>query len=215
MDWSDIIVALIGSATTLSAAYLATKYKRLQKTTADDLAQSKAELTFQAQALSFEDFIHEWSDIHKELVELLRSTPIDRFLMLRAWNGKSEPKWATAFFQLRLGDQEPFTYQHVELDHDYIDRLRKAVDHGWIVFTVNSIEERSLIKNIYNTEGVKQSVWFHIMDYSVANSSSKAIMYCSFATHGEEQITAEHITKAQMIVYRIKAMANEAKKDIK
>lgn len=167
--------------------------------------QMENEIRFQSAALSFEDFLSEWSDVNEDIKRLFRETPIDRFLMLRAWNGSYDPRWTTAFFQIREGAQDPFSYVHFELDEDYVDRIGQIKSRGFIHFKTEEIPG-SAIKRVYELEGVKASAWFFISKKSLEESKSSALTYCSFATHNDEQLTESEITRCQLIVDRIKSL---------
>ena len=47
------------------------------------------------------DFDQFWAGIENDLKSLLDETCIDRFLVLRAFNGQEKPKWTNAIFQMR------------------------------------------------------------------------------------------------------------------
>lgn len=168
--------------------------------------QATREVKFQAAALSFEDFLSEWDEVHKELNDLCNDTWIDRFMILRAWNGHLTPKWTTAVFQFRQGKQEPVSYVHFELDDDYVYKLREVVQRGSIAFAVEDLPE-SAIRRVYEVEGVKHSAWFHLDSSALPNSEARAITYCSFATHHDIPIDAKTITRCRILAGRLKGMA--------
>lgn len=208
-DLIDLAVQGFIAAAALVGALAAIFTKRKKDTAEKELNRAHNELSHRAEAISFERFMHEWADIQREVVQLFEETNIDRFIMLRAWNGATSPKWTTAFLQLRAGVQQPYSYINVELDDDYIDRLKRAINQQHLVFRTADIVAPSLVKQIYDAEGVKSSAWFHIANYDFDEGESRAIMYCSFATHSDEEIDSRTLTRARMIVFRLKALANE------
>lgn len=164
------------------------------------------ELTFQEAALSFEDFIVEWDAIHRDLTDLFATTNINRFLILRAWNGYSDPKWTTAFFQMRDGDYKPISYVHFDLDQDYIDRLNLIINRGYSVFTTDSMPD-SKVKLVYTMEGIKHTVWFFIAKkFLDKDKDVAAITYCSFATQNDVELTDNEIAKCMLIVNRLRGI---------
>lgn len=203
----DYLAEILAAATGLIGA-IAAAWVKIQKNKTDkELTQAHNELSHRAEAISFERFMHEWADIQQEVIRLFDETCIDRFLMLRAWNGTLSPKWTTAFLQLRAGPQAPYVYMNVELDNDYISRLKKAINDRWTILKNDTISGPSLIKDVYEAEGVKSAIWFHIADYAFDNDDSKAIMYCSFATHEDTEIDSSVVTRAHMIAFRLRALA--------
>jgi hypothetical protein len=199
-------VAIIGATGTIIAALLGFLANRKVKQKKE---QAEAELTFQHAALSFTDFLGEWSEIEKELESLVSNTCIDRFLILRAWNGHSTPRWTTAVYQYRQGVQEPMSYIHFELDNDYIARLAAIVGRGSIAFTVDEIPD-SAVKRVYEAEKVKHSAWFFISKKELTKSPDcMAITYCSFATHQEEKIPQETLTRCRILVSRMKGLTQQ------
>ena len=201
---NTVWVALIGAVGTIGAAllgYLANRKTRQKQ------SQAEAELTFQHSALSFTDFLGEWSEVQKEIASLIKNTCIDRFLIFRAWNGHRTPRWTTAVYQYRQGEQEPVSYIHFELDSDYVSRLAMIIERGSIAFTVSEIPD-SAIKRVYNVEGVKHSAWFFLSKKGLANNPEcQALTYCSFATHKEEPIPQETLTRCRILVGRLKALS--------
>lgn len=171
---------------------------------------TERELKFQAAALSWDDFVSEWAELNDEILRLIADTNIDRFLILRAWNGSMSPLWATAFLQIRDDGQMPVAYIHVELDDDYVERLHKTVRHGHIVFGVGEQPDGVLIKGIYTAEGVKHSAWFFVSKRELEGSDSAALTYCSFATHKDEPIDEGTLTRCKLIVSRLKGLASAA-----
>lgn len=200
---TEVIVALIGLAGTLATAYLG--HKKL-KNSKHKLNQAESELKFQQKALDFGAFMEEWSGTHDDIVSLLENTCIDRFLMFRAWNGRLAPRWTTAVFQMRLGNQEPVSYVHFELDTDYVSRLKEISIRNVIAFAVEDIPDCA-IKRVYEAEGVKHAVWVHITSEEVPNSDTVTHTYCSFATHDDEPIDQNLITRCQILGGRLKGIA--------
>jgi len=200
---SEIVVALIGFAgvaVTAASGYLATHRQRIRA----ELAAT--ELSFRQAALDFTDVLGEWHDTQRELESLMTQTAVDRFLILKAWNGQHSPKWATAIYQQRRGEHQPVSYVHFELDADYVSRLQHIKAGRPLVFRVDDIPE-SAIKAVYENEQVTASAWFHLESLKLPGSSARAVTYCSFATHDPEGLTDAEITRCQIIVGRLKGIA--------
>ena len=199
---TEIAVALI---TTLGGivAGLIGLYK-VRQTTHSYQAETNSKL--QQKALDFGAFMEEWSGTHDEILHLLENTCIDRFLIFRAWNGRLAPRWTTAVFQLRLGKQDPISYVHFELDVDYVSRLKEISIRNVVAFDVEDLQDCA-IKRIYEAEGVKSAVWVHITSEAVEGTDTVAHTYCSFATHSDEGIEQNLVTKCQILGGRLKGIA--------
>ena len=168
--------------------------------------QSEAEMSLQMAALDFSNFLVEWHDTQGELERLMERTCIDRFLILRAWNGKLTPRWTTAIYQIRKGGQEHFNYVHYELDQDYIERLRHIGLGKPMLIKTEELPSCG-IKSIYTNEKVTQSVWFELEQRWVPGTKSRAITYCSFATHEPEGLSDTIVTQCRIMAGRLKGVA--------
>jgi gas vesicle protein len=202
---SEIIVAIIGAITTALTALLGYRSKARQARKAQ---KAETEMRFQRAALDFDSFFLEWNDLQKELKSICSETCIDRFILLRAFNGKNQPEWTNAVFQYRDGDQKPISYIHLSLDDDYIERIRQIVSRGSIHFSVKDIPD-SLIRKIYRSEEVKSAAWFHIASYDIDNTGSRMIAYCSFASHDAEEIPEDVLTRCRLVANRFRLIADD------
>ena len=202
--WIDVAIAGIGALATIAVAIIGARATRKQKARAE---QAEREIQFQSAALDFDGFFGEWKEIHDELQHLCDTTCIDRFLVLRAFNGKAVPRWVNAVFQYREGSQKPVSYIHVALDSDYIERLRRITSSGSIAFRVADIPD-SLIKGIYESEEVKASAWFHIGTYDLEDTDTRMIAFCSFATHLDIEIPPDVLTRCRLIANRFQRIAD-------
>jgi hypothetical protein len=172
------------------------------------LEQANHEIRFQRDALDVASFIGDWDGLINELKSLMAITSIDRFLILRAWNGHLEPRWTSAIFQLRADAEQMISYIHVELDQDYVERLRRITTAGPVVFSTADVDQNALIRGIYETEGVAEAMWAHIETLSVPGTATKAVTYCSFATAIPGGLDAAARTRANLIIGRLKGLAS-------
>lgn len=206
MEHQGIIIAGITALGAIAAAAV-TGFMRIRELKLR-LEQANHEITFQRDALDVTAFIGDWDGLMAELRALMADTNIDRFLILRAWNGHLEPRWTSAIFQLHEQDKQLLSYIHVELDRDYIDRLRQITTAGPVVFTTETASETSLIRGIYETEGVQEAMWAHVESLSVPGATTKAVTYCSFATSKPGGLDAVARTRANLVVGRLKGLAH-------
>jgi len=201
---SEIIVALIGMFGVVGAAFLGAKYK----TGKEQLKQAEKELDFQQVALGFSEFVEEWASINAEIRHLMTTTMIDRFIIFRAWNGYLSPRFTTAVYQQRAEDQEVISYIHVDLDQDYQNRIRDMVNRNDINFDVNDLPQ-SMIKSVYMSEGVTASYWSHLHSFNLKGSESRAVVYCSFATHSDKPLTEATLTKCRLLSSRLRGIVQD------
>ena len=200
---NEVVIALSGLLGTAIASYYGYLKIVAEHRKSDQL---KRELDFQQASLDFGSFMHEWGGTLKEIEKLLEETSIDRFLILRGWNGMLDPRWTTAVFQLREGEQQCFSYIHFELDNDYVARLHEIGHTGIKHYTVSEMPENAAIKSVYETEGVVEAVWSHIETKEIPGTKSRAITYCSFATH-TGPITEADVTRCRILSGRLKGVA--------
>lgn len=200
----QIVVALIGLAgviLTASVGIVKVQFERRK------LDQAEHEVRFQRAALGFPEFVEEWGEIGAELIKLMEETSIDRFMVLRAWNGHLEPRWTTAVYQLRATGQAPIAYIHFELDQDYVSRVQKIVHHGPQLMVTSKLPH-SEIRRVYQAEGVTASMWAHLDTFESSDGVSRALAYCSFATHSPDLINESTQTRCRVLVGRLKGLAS-------
>jgi len=209
------LITLIGIASTYAISQRKLDVEK-QKVELSELRFSVAqkELKFQAAAMDFSVFLADWSTTAEEFKRLIDETTVDRILILRAWNGNLAPEWTTAVFQMREYGQEPMQYVHVGLDSDYVERLRKMTGRGQLYFKVADIDgsEESMIKRIYDAEGVTASYWAHI-ESLVTDNDSRAVSYISFSTHDEEGMDEATRTRCMLLSSRLKGIASAFRLD--
>lgn len=203
LDISGIVVALCslaGLVVTSLVAFAKIRDERHRR------RQAEQEMRFQRAALGFPEFVEEWGEIVKDIISLMRETSVDRFLILRAWNGHLEPRWTTAIYQMREADQEPYTYVHFELDVDYVGRLREISLRNTMYFEVDDMPD-GFLKDVYKAEGVTASMLCHLATHQPAGTDSVAHTYCSFATHSKGALDEKEITRCRVLASRMKGLA--------
>lgn len=199
--WKDVMVAGLASLGTLATAYFGYMGARA----AVQKRRAEREIRIQSRALDFTEFLHEWSEVHAQITALMDETAIDRFLLLRAWNGLLAPKWTTAVMQIHQGAHTPMTYVHYELDADYVGRLGRIKHQGHEVIVTDDLPDCG-IKAVYRNEGVTEAAWFHINSRRLTSDPlSQAVTYCSFGVHNGV-IDENTLTRCHLIVGRLKGM---------
>lgn len=164
----------------------------------------------EALASSGKDFIgylKAWNDIEADIQALLEDSPLDRFLILRGWNGVRDPELTTAIYQYKSNKTSYITYDHVELDDDYRSRLRRMYG-GPQAFNVEELQP-CLIKSIYNQEGVTSSVWFFLVSGEINGVAERNTTYCSFSSTEVDHIDEVTLLRAQLLTSKIKGVMHK------
>lgn len=202
MDTEILVASLgfLGVLVTATIGWFSTNREKHRR------QQSENEMSLQMAALDFADFLKEWHGTVSELHQLMETTTVDRFIILRAWNGRLAPRWTTAIYQVRQKGQEHFNYVHYELDQDYVDRLRHVSLGGEMRFKTADLPDCG-IRDVYHNEQVTESVWFELDHREVRGTDSRAITYCSFATHEAQGLDDDTVTQCRIIANRLKGVA--------
>lgn len=202
----EVIVASITATGLVLAAGIAGYYRvrvlRLK------LSQAENEVHFQREALDITAFVKDWDGFVLELKELMATSNIDRFSMLRAWNGYLEPRWTSAVFQIQADDKKMLSFIHVELDSHYIEQLRNVSMSGVLQFKTKDAPAGALLRGLGETEGVSEILWAHIETLTIPGTETKAITYCSFGTHDPAGIDPQGAARARIIIGQLKGMAH-------
>lgn len=202
----EVIVAAITAIGLVLAAAIAGYYRvrvlRLK------LSQAENEVYFQREALDITAFVKDWDGFVLDLKILMENSNIDRFSMLRAWNGYLEPRWTSAVFQFQADGEKMVSFMHVELDSHYIEQLRNVSLSGVMQFKTKDAPQGALFRGLGETEGIEESLWAHIETLTIPGTETKAITYCCFGTHDPAGIDAHGAARARIIIGQLKGMAH-------
>lgn len=163
--------------------------------------QAKAEMKSLNIGLDFAGFVKHLTNLSHKVRKLQLRTNVDRFLLLRAWNGQCEYKWTSAFMQIRSGN-EPVEYTHLELDHDYTTRLKEVQFNGWAYYIVADLPPCS-VKDIYEAEGVTAALWI-LLHIQTHENGTASFTYVSYATHNPDGLTRNEIIDCRINADSIK-----------
>lgn len=151
---------------------------------------------------------------------LIITTPVDRFLILVAINGKTEFRTATAIYEqwddeFRKHDDPHLTvsatneYYKYEIDNSYREMLRVAeTSADGVHYRVDEMPD-CVLKDIYDFEKVKySSVVFlrRVSNYDM--DGNDMVIYCSIATHQDTPLIPEYISKIRSVTYKLKEEVN-------
>lgn len=182
---TDIWIALIGLGGiiwTSTVGYFLARLRRRNIETTTEISKYKKEAKFERKAISTFVDLQKWDSINAKLQNFCAETGIDRFLILVAVNGATDPREVTAVYQYRPNSKDFTSYVGVQLDRDYVDKINYLKSNSSMDIDVNSLNN-SLIKEIYHSEGVSYAVWHMLGTMPSPDTGQVAYKYCSFATH--------------------------------
>jgi hypothetical protein len=164
------------------------------------LSQAENMMSAERQAMRFEYDFAMSARMQMSFRSLCEETEVDRILMLIAWNGESAPQWTKAEYQYRYGEQDIKEYIHTSLDDDYRTRLNDIQDKpdGVVYSTDDDLFHGTLIKNIYEAEGVKTSMWVYLR--KMRYESGVCYSYFSFASHTRDSLSPATRLRIRLLV---------------
>jgi hypothetical protein len=198
---SSFIDGFFGVLVACVALYRAYIERANRIRTQEDLGLTKA-------VLDFSEFAAELNDVFDEVEGILADTKVDRTLMLRAWNegGNQQYHWTTAVIQIRNALQKVKQYINFELDTDYANRLTSIEQNGYEYYITNEMPLNCEIRRVYEREGVKASLWAHIMTIKL-NKKQRVMIYMSYSTMLDEGLSRDDQTACVILTSRLKSMA--------
>lgn len=134
------------------------------------------------------------STISSKVDEIFYHTGVDRFLLLIAVNGKESFNVVSVVYErhkVGIGAERIEAidrYSHVMIDQEYKKMLKDAEVNGAVMMDVDTMNQDSILYNIYRSEGVTASIVKLITRVNLDNENS-LLLYCSFATHDESKIS--------------------------
>lgn len=199
--WAQIIVSLIGASVTI---YIAWRNHKLNK----ENEELKEELNDVAYKININ--LLDANKLQSILTDLMKNTRVERFVMFVAENGGKKPlTFTTAIFEehknnmyLMFSMGATSKYVKFRFDNPYLHMLQYIeATHEGMFFRVDDMPE-SKLKSIYRNEQIKQSgVFFHRREK--LTEDKHVILYCSFATHNEQDYTPEEKTLIQLAANQI------------
>lgn len=132
----------------------------------------------------------QYQKIYDSVIDLMEMSSVDRALIFIAVNGKTELSNVSCIFQKYKNDDSKIDavnlYKKLRVDKHYTNLLYKLETERKILIETSNLENDSLIKDIYNNEGVKWSLWNFIGRISI-DEKNDLISYCSFSKFSDEK----------------------------
>lgn len=204
---TEILVALLGAIGVLGVALINHKTSKDKRTAEHKLKQAVHEIGLRNKALSFVGYTKNWYRIEKDLDVLTKETAIDRFLILNAWNGHLCPERTTAIYQKHFDGTTVIDYFGVPVDPWYQVMLSQVESNGFMTYKIDDIQGN--LREWYEAEGVTESALFFI-EGTEHGGGSRAVSYCSFATHAPGGFANADIARCRAFVGKLRLLAVQA-----
>jgi hypothetical protein len=198
-----VLVALIGGGVavyqTISNNRLAAKNKAL------DIELEKQKLETSQNIIKYDIVTNllkfsQYQKIYDAVIRLMEHSKVDRFLIFIAINGKTDLNKVTCIFQKYRNDKAELdavaVYKGLEVDKHYVQLLKKMELEQHITFETNALDV-SLIKDIYESENVKWSMWKFIGRVNI-DEKNDVIAYCSSSTFNKEGFNKQDLLSIKL-----------------
>ena len=186
----SIVVAIIGASGLVITAHISSNARQLKA----KLEQAHVQIRHKSKTNSFTAIAASWEYIRSQIDTLVKETKADRFLLLSSNNGYLEPRWATAYVQIRGGGQDVFVYRDYEIDDDYRDRLIYIKNNSYAIYKTEDMPKGE-VRTVYEREGVYEAFWFYVGKSQIPGTQIFEISFFSIATHELESFNGEEIQR--------------------
>jgi len=170
----------------------------------------KRKLVIEASDFEIRFALEDLVEIREDVRHIFTSTKADRFLILKAENGKQSPKWATAIYEQHKGVPVVLAtevYKKIRIDDIYREMIDIAETEGVTIMHTGEMPKTSRLKAIYESEGVQHSNCYFLCRYPLKSDSAKwVVMYCTLATENEVPFTPHEETALDLFVDRLRSM---------
>lgn len=137
---------------------------------------------------------------------LILKTKVDRFLLLKAENGATPMKTATALIE-RYRDKQDFyavlLYDHVEIDEHYREMLKITEAQGFCDLETKKMPKGARLRGFYEDEEVTFSKCYFLMRMSLADGKT-VIFYATIATKQTTDYTDREQREIERVVEYMK-----------
>lgn len=131
-----------------------------------------------------------FNEINKAVLDTYNRTKADRFLILKAYNGKDELKFVGVPYEQHKEKDHPLAYKSIKAadrfqDYEFDEAYRLMLKESEKIPYVNMIVEDMPdcdLKRIYQEEGVTHSQLFFLKRVKISEDKDE-FYFCTFATH--------------------------------
>ena len=196
-DHTNAWLAFFGTIITASFAWLATRKPK----TPFAVEESDFQIRF-----ALEDLV----EIREDVNQIFKGTKTDRFLIIKAENGKQSPKWATAIYEQHKGVPVILAtevYKKVRIDDDYREMIDDAENNGVHIMHTEAMHKSSRLRAIYESENVSHSNCYFICRYPLKTDPDKwVVLFCTLATEDALPFTPHEETALELFADRLRGM---------
>ena len=137
----------------------------------------------EAKRARLEYSLREMDEVYSAMSQVVRETPVKRFIVFRGSNGGGIPRPGHEFFasavheRHKAEDHERMVerYKKVSVDAGYIAMLLEVISFGQKKIIVDNLEH-GLLRNIYRAEGI------HYAEVHFLSKTDKEVFYLSIAS---------------------------------
>ena len=201
MEYTTIVIAIIGLTSTLIPAYWVHKEKKKNNEKDKKIAELESQLTEANVRTEVVDRLLDitlLSEIKTAVDVVFQETSADRYLILIALNGVTDFNMISVIFEQHKGVDKISAiarYRNLKIDDEYKSMLKKAERNGDIELEVSQMPDESILKQIYMIEGVQHSKVTFLLRKGI-DSGNDVIVFSSLATHSEEPFSSRDKTIA-------------------
>lgn len=206
----EVLISVFGSIILIIAGVLAKNIFERKKILRDKKEQElriknlEKELSNQITKTSVSDEIIKmiiYNSLKDSVTELFKNTKVDRFLVLIARNGETDPKFVDVFLDWYQKPEEEIDavkiYKNVPIDNPYVEMLHKTFHQGFFDIETAVMEEQ-ILKHYYETEKVYHSRTNPI-GKEYLDKGKALLIFTSSATHDKEPFSESE--KSQINLY--------------
>lgn len=196
-DNTQYVLAFLGTVITAFFGWLA-------------LRKPKEKFPIEASDFEIKFALEDLVEIREDVQHLFRDTKADRFLILKAENGKTTPKWATAIYEQHKGVPVVLAtevYKKVRIDDAYREMIDGAEEMGRYTMHVPDMPKSSRLKAIYEAENIKHSTCYFLSRYPLQSDPDKwVVLFCTVATKHLLPFTPHEETALELFADRLRGM---------
>ena len=187
MEYTTIVIAIIGLTSTLIPAYWGYRVKKENNKKDKKIAELESQLietNIRTEVVDRLLDITLLSEIKTAVDVVFQETSADRYLILIALNGVTDFNMISVIFEQHKGVDKISAiarYRNLKIDDEYKSMLKKAERNGHVELEVSEMPDESILKQIYMIEGVQHSKVTFLLRKGI-DSGNDVIVFSSLAT---------------------------------
>jgi hypothetical protein len=151
--------------------------------------------------------LSEVNEINQRVLDLENSVHVDRFLILKAENGKSDPRFATVIYE-QYRNREPFiaslVYRKIRIDDYYREMLKTTEANDLLQMETAKMPQDAKLKGFYENELVLFSNCYFLTRYQLHNTEKWIVLYCTVATKQDKPFSRRDTNQIGLFIDYLK-----------